>query len=75
MGDIVLAFETMAREAEAEHKPLGDHAAHLAVHGYLHLSGYDHETDAEAVIMEELEIAILDSLGVPNPYVARRRRR
>jgi probable rRNA maturation factor len=75
MGDIVLAYETMAREAEAEHKPLRDHAAHLVVHGYLHLSGYDHETDAEAVIMEELEIAILDSLRVPNPYVARRRRR
>lgn len=68
LGDIVIAHETAAREALAEHKPFGHHLAHLAVHGFLHLVGYDHETDEEAAAMESLEVAILRRLDVPNPY-------
>lgn len=68
LGDIALAFETVAREAEADGKTLADHAAHLIVHGVLHLLGYDHETDAEAEIMEALEIRALARLGIANPY-------
>jgi len=71
LGDIVIAYETTAREAQAEGKPLRDHLAHLAVHGFLHLLGYDHETDREADAMESLEAVILSRLGVPNPYQAR----
>lgn len=73
MGDIVIAYQTLAREAAAERKPFGHHLAHLAVHGYLHLSGHDHGTNREAAAMEGLEIAILARLGIPNPYVARTR--
>jgi probable rRNA maturation factor len=69
LGDIVIAYETAAREAAAENKPFGHHLAHLAVHGFLHLVGYDHETDQEADVMENLEAAILARLDVPNPYV------
>lgn len=71
VGDIVIAYETTAREAEAEDKPLSHHLTHLAVHGYLHLAGYDHETDAEAEVMEQTEISVLAQLKVANPYVAR----
>jgi probable rRNA maturation factor len=71
LGDIVIAYQTLAREAAAEGKPFGHHLAHLAVHGFLHLSGHDHTTDAEAAAMEGLEIAILARLAIPNPYVAR----
>jgi probable rRNA maturation factor len=70
LGDIVIAYETAEREAKAERKPLRDHVAHLAVHGFLHLVGYDHEGDTEAAAMEALEIAALGRIGVPNPYVA-----
>lgn len=73
IGDIVIAYETLAREATAERKPFAHHLAHLAVHGFLHLCGHDHETDAEAAIMERLEVAALARLGVPDPYVARGR--
>lgn len=68
LGDVVLALETVAREAEAQGKPLADHLSHLVVHGVLHLLGYDHATEAEAVAMEALETTILASLGVPDPY-------
>jgi probable rRNA maturation factor len=68
LGDIAIAFETTRREAESEHKPFAHHLSHLAVHGYLHLMGYDHETDADAETMEELERKILAGLGVPDPY-------
>lgn len=68
LGDIVIAYETTAREAQAEGKPLRNHLAHLAVHGFLHLVGHDHETDQEADTMESLETTILSRLGVPNPY-------
>jgi len=70
-GDIVIAYETTAREAVAEGKSLRNHVAHLAVHGFLHLLGYDHATDVEAAAMERLEIAVLKRLAVSDPYVAR----
>jgi len=68
LGDIAIAYETTAREAEAEGKSFPDHLAHLAVHGFLHLVGYDHQSDAEAAAMERLEVAILARLGVADPY-------
>jgi probable rRNA maturation factor len=70
LGDIVIAFETMAREAQTAQVPFAHHLAHLAVHGFLHLIGYDHGAEAEAETMEALEIAILRRLDVPNPYAA-----
>jgi probable rRNA maturation factor len=68
LGDIALAYETLAREAEDLGVPLADHYRHLLVHGFLHLIGYDHETDAEAERMEALEAKILARLGVADPY-------
>jgi probable rRNA maturation factor len=68
LGDIALAYETIAREAADEHKSLADHVMHLIVHGSLHLLGLDHEADNEAEAMEALEIAALARLGVANPY-------
>jgi probable rRNA maturation factor len=68
LGDIALAFETVAGEAQAEGKALADHAVHLIVHGVLHLLGYDHETEAEAETMEALEVKALARLGIADPY-------
>lgn len=68
LGDLALAYETCAREAAEAGIPLPDHAAHLVVHGVLHLLGYDHEMEDEADAMEGFETKILASLGVPNPY-------
>ncbi len=68
LGDIVLARETLAREAEAEKKPFDHHLAHLVVHGLLHLLGYDHETAAEADEMEGAERRALARLEIPDPY-------
>jgi probable rRNA maturation factor len=68
LGDIILAYETLVREAADEGKPPLDHLAHLTVHGLLHLAGYDHETDADAERMEALEREVLASIGVPDPY-------
>jgi probable rRNA maturation factor len=68
LGDIVLAYETVAREARAEGKPLDHHIAHLALHGFLHLLGYDHESHGQAEAMERRERRILARLGVPDPY-------
>lgn len=68
LGDVVLALETLRREAQEEAKPLADHFAHLVVHGVLHLIGYDHEDDAEADEMEALEAAILVGEGIPSPH-------
>jgi probable rRNA maturation factor len=68
LGDVVLAFETVAREAEEQGKSLADHLSHLVVHGVLHLLGYDHGTDSEAAAMETLETSILARLGVADPY-------
>src|SRR5207248_11027690 len=69
LGDIAIAYETTAREAEAEGKRFDDHVAHLAVHGFLHLLGYDHDSESAAATMENLERAILARLGVPDPYL------
>jgi probable rRNA maturation factor len=68
IGDIALAYETLVREAENENKPVLHHLAHLVVHGYLHLMGYDHHTDSEAEEMEALEREILRVLRIPDPY-------
>jgi probable rRNA maturation factor len=68
LGDIAIAYETMAGEAKNEGKPFGNHLAHLAVHGFLHLLGYDHESEPEAEAMEQQERAILARLGIPDPY-------
>jgi len=70
LGDIALAFETCQREAAAKGAPLEHHAAHLLVHGILHLIGYDHQTDETAIRMERRETAILAALGVNDPYAA-----
>ncbi|MEM1100606.1 MAG: rRNA maturation RNase YbeY [Pseudomonadota bacterium] len=69
LGDIALAYETCAREAEAQGKPFAAHVTHLIVHGTLHLLGYDHETEADAALMEGLEVEILGNLGYPDPYL------
>jgi probable rRNA maturation factor len=72
LGDVALAHETCAREAADKDVPLGDHAAHLIVHGLLHLAGHDHEAGPEeADAMEALEVKALALLGVPDPYEAR----
>ncbi len=68
LGDIVLGFGTVAREAEEQGKPLPHHATHLIVHAVLHLLGQDHETETEAEIMEALERTILKQLGIADPY-------
>ena len=68
LGDIVLAAETVAREAALEGKPREHHITHLVIHGFLHLMGYDHETDAEAEEMEGLERRALARLAIPDPY-------
>ncbi|HSI01359.1 MAG TPA: rRNA maturation RNase YbeY [Reyranella sp.] len=72
LGDIVLARQTVRREAREQKKSPADHLAHLVVHGTLHLLGHDHETgDAAAERMEALERRILGKLGIADPYVAR----
>jgi probable rRNA maturation factor len=68
LGDIVLAYETIAREASTEGKPFAHHLAHLVVHGFLHLIGYDHDKDADAEAMEQTERKILRRLAIPDPY-------
>lgn len=68
LGDIVLAYETIAREARQQRKPFAHHVAHLAVHGFLHLLGYDHERAADAEEMEQAERDILQRLAIPDPY-------
>ncbi|RJY08050.1 rRNA maturation RNase YbeY [Aurantiacibacter aquimixticola] len=71
LGDIALAHKTCAREAREKEISLEDHAAHLIVHGMLHLAGYDHETsDADAEEMEAMEVKALALLGIANPYTA-----
>ena len=70
LGDVVLAFATIEREATEQKKKLGDHLQHLVVHGVLHLLGFDHENAADAAAMEACEVEILERLGVPDPYRA-----
>lgn len=72
LGDVVLASGVVAREARAQRKSVKDHVSHLAVHGVLHLLGYDHERDGDAEAMEALEIATLAGMGIANPYEMRR---
>jgi probable rRNA maturation factor len=69
-GDIAIAWGVTAREAKAQNKTLADHAAHLVVHGVLHLAGYDHIRAKDAKAMEPLEVKILKRLGVADPYEA-----
>lgn len=68
LGDIIIALETITREARDQNKTFSDHFRHLVVHGMLHLLGFDHETDAEAEDMEALEKRILSDLGIDDPY-------
>jgi probable rRNA maturation factor len=69
LGDIALAAETIVAEADFQGKRFEHHAAHLAVHGFLHLLGYDHDQPAEAEAMERRERAILASVGIADPYL------
>jgi probable rRNA maturation factor len=71
LGDIAIAYETTRKEADDERKPFDHHLSHLAVHGFLHLIGYDHEKDDDAEAMESLETEILAQLGIPDPYADR----
>lgn len=68
LGDVVIALETVTREAEEQAKLFCDHVRHLIVHGVLHLLGYDHKRDADGITMERLETSILSKLGVRDPY-------
>lgn len=68
LGDIVVAYETSARDAARADRPLAHHLQHLVVHGLLHLLGYDHQNDGDARRMEAMEVEILRRLGVGDPY-------
>jgi probable rRNA maturation factor len=68
LGDIAIAAGVVSREAAEQGKTAADHLAHLALHGFLHLLGYDHETEQEAGEMEARETALLAELGLPDPY-------
>jgi len=67
-GDIAIAYGVTSKEAKAAAKTFADHAAHLVVHGVLHLAGYDHERPKDAKVMEPLEVKILGRLGIADPY-------
>jgi probable rRNA maturation factor len=69
MGDIVLCAPVILRESSEQHKSVDAHFAHLTIHGVLHLHGYDHETEAEAELMETLETEIVTKMGYPDPYL------
>jgi probable rRNA maturation factor len=71
LGDIAIAYQTTRKEADDEQKPFDQHLSHLAIHGFLHLIGYDHENDDDAETMEALEQEILAQLGIPDPYADR----
>jgi len=68
LGDVILSYDTIMKEAEDQGKFIADHVRHLVVHGVLHLLGYDHIEDEDATDMETLEIRILETMGVQNPY-------
>ncbi|MFY2822778.1 rRNA maturation RNase YbeY [Ruegeria sp. MALMAid1280] len=70
LGDIALSYDTCAREAAEAGKPMDDHVTHLIIHGTLHLLGYDHIHDADADLMEAVEVDILGKLGLDDPYNA-----
>jgi probable rRNA maturation factor len=71
LGDIVIAYETLVQECADEDRVFLHHLAHLAVHGFLHLIGYDHQNDVDADEMEGLESKIMKCLNMPDPYLAR----
>jgi probable rRNA maturation factor len=71
LGDVVLGFSTVRREAEAQKKPLADHLAHLVVHGVLHLLGFDHASEDDAARMETMERDVLAGIGIADPYEPR----
>ena len=73
LGDIAIAYQTTRKEADDEQKPFDHHLSHLAVHGFLHLIGHDHEKDDDAEAMESLERKVLAQLGIPDPYADRGR--
>jgi probable rRNA maturation factor len=68
LGDLVICASVLEREAKAQNKPLHNHWAHIVIHGTLHLLGYDHIDDADALEMESKEIELLQTLSIPNPY-------
>jgi probable rRNA maturation factor len=68
LGDIILAYETLAHEADIQNKAFNDHLTHLVIHGVLHLLGFDHEKPVEAKIMEHKEVMLLRAMGIANPY-------
>lgn len=68
LGDVAIAYGVTAKEAAAQNKSFADHATHLAIHGVLHLLGYDHQTARAARVMEPLETSILSELGIGNPH-------
>ena len=68
LGDIVICADVVNREADEQHKTQQSHWAHMIVHGVFHLLGYDHENNADAEVMEKLEIAVMEKLGFTNPY-------
>lgn len=68
LGDLAIAYETCLRESEEQGKPPRNHVSHLLVHGILHLMGYDHTRDEDALLMEQIEIRILERMGIVNPY-------
>jgi probable rRNA maturation factor len=70
LGDIVLAYETIAKEARAQKKTMNHHLSHLLLHGLLHLLGYDHADEGDAKRMEKKEIKLLLAIGIANPYLS-----
>jgi probable rRNA maturation factor len=68
LGDIILAWQTVTKEAQRDDKPVADHMMHLVLHGVLHLLGYDHECEEDAAVMEQLEVNCMASLGLSDPY-------
>lgn len=68
LGDLVICASVVEQEAQVQQKELENHWAHMVIHGTLHLAGYDHQVDAEAEIMESLEIQILSTLNIDDPY-------
>jgi probable rRNA maturation factor len=69
LGDLIICIDVMKEEAQVQNKTLFDHWAHLVIHGCLHLVGFDHISDSDALEMESIEITILEKLGINNPYL------